>query len=242
VQSQARPKIKPAPNVPLILQMETTFGVECHSDFTGTEFRYYATHENVPSTLYLPPEGRDAIVRADPQVGDFIELVKQKSNGGYVYRACRLASDANEDVGPPPPPPRKANGEGVRLLAGNRPAPARAPAPAPAPGYAVQTYAPHDRRVDWNDMPQSVVPRRIGPPQAQQPPPAPAQAPERPEVHPVAERMAACFREAVDAWEQTVKHAKEVHGIELAYTSEDVRATGLTWLINSLKGGGYGNS
>jgi hypothetical protein len=245
---QARPRIKPAPNVPLVLQMETIQGVEVNSQFTGVEYRYYVVHENEPSTIYLPPEGRDAIIRAEPDLGDFIELLKQKTARGYIYHASRL-SDAREEPGPPPPPARPPNGGGVRMLAGNRAPVAPVPRHPDNPDNSEYvrfmqsrqgTYAPSDQRVDWSDMPDVFAgeQRRIAPP-PQRPAQPQAQAqPPRPEatgVHPIGQQLAGCFRAAVDAWEETRKYAQEKYGRELEYSTEDVRASGLSVFIGQQK-------
>jgi hypothetical protein len=254
VQQQARPKIKPVPNVPLILQMETIQGVEMQSQVTGVEYRYYVVYESEPSTLYLPPEGRDALLRAQPDIGDFIELLKQKASGRFVYLAARI-SDAT-DPKPQPPQPRW-NGGGVRMLAGNRPQ-----ALPPRNGHnpdtggdltyaqAMQTYAPNDRppqkwedkQTHWEDLPdmdlRSQQPRRIAGPQPQPQAQAQPPRPEATDVHPIGQQLAGCFRAAVDAWEETRRYAQEKYGVDLKYTSEDIRASGLSVFIGQQRRGG----
>jgi hypothetical protein len=256
---QARPKIKPAPNVPIIFQMETVFGVEVNSQFTGVEYRYFVVFESAPSTLYLPPEGRDAIVRARPEIGDYIELVKQKTSRGFQYVASRC-SDASEPQPERPydrpvqqQQPPQPNG-GMRMLAGNRHAIARPNGNGYNPetggdypyaqAVAHQTYAPNDRHPQaWTDMPDMFEQRPLQQPARRiaPPPQPPVQAqpprPEASEVHPIGQQLAGCFRAAVDAWEETKRYAQEKYGVSIEYTSEDVRASGLSVYIGQQRGG-----
>ncbi len=226
-----REKIKPIIDVPMCFLMETVWGEESTSKFSGVEYRYNVIHEERPAFIYLPAEGRDAISRAQPQPGDFIELVKQKRNGRVEFSAQRLG-DALEPAAPEyapesPLPPQYA--------------PARTAPPPPA-------YQPNYQPNYQNGPPQA--PRRLAAPPPSPPPPPPqnggytnghahgyrAQAqPPRPEagdVHPISQQMAGCLRWSFDAWEELRAYALS-KGRDIEYSSEDVRATANTFYMRA---------
>ena len=237
---QSREKIKPILDVPLILQMETVSGQESSSQFNGLEYRYNVVHEDRPSIIYLPAEGRDAIVRARPVPGDYVELLKQKRGKQFVFQA-QVLSDA-----------REMDEEAPEY---EEPPPAR-PAPRPSHGAARQlTYDEAEALGLTNPpaRPRLVAPARAALPPApqqrsQQPPSRPpanghqatGQAlPPRPDdltVSPIAQQVAGCLRVAVDAWEEIRQYARERYGVEIEYTAEDIRATGTSVYINNTGG------
>jgi hypothetical protein len=208
-----RQKITPQINVPIYLQLETVYGQECRSTVNGVEYRYNVRHENQPGLIYLTANGRDALLRAQPRVGDVIELVRQKRGQATVYAVTlcdgqpwQADPDQNDAYEEPeyqePPQP-------MRMLA-----------------------------------PQQRQPMRIAPPPQQQQPaagtgraastqPQFGAPPPRPDANlpPIAQQLAGCMRVALDAWEETVAYAKS-KGVELDYSSEDVRCTGLSVYIN----------
>jgi hypothetical protein len=148
-----RSKLKPIIDVPMVLQMESVIGQEAHSQFTGTEYRYSVIHDQQPAFIYLPPEGRDAIVRARPQVGDLVELLVQRRGRQQFFRA-QVLSDGYEppqdqpDYDERPPQPAQPTNFGSRLRGGMnghrqlQPAPQAAPAPASRPTPVVPTSHP----------------------------------------------------------------------------------------------------
>ena len=230
---QSREKIKPIVDVPLILQMETVSGQESSSQFNGLEYRYNVIHEKRPSIIYLPREGRDAIVQAQPVPGDYVELLKQKRGSQIVFQA-QVLGDAREmdEAYPEEPPPPAAPS---RLAA-----PARNGLPVHSHGTA-RPIAPATARAALPPAPQQ---------RAQQPPPRPpsnghqatGQAlPPRPDdltISPIAQQVAGCLRVAVDAWEEIRQYARERYGVEIEYTAEDIRATGTSVFIQQRSGGG----
>ena len=225
----ARDKIKPLFDVPLVFELEQIDGQEMTSKFTGLEYRFSVIFNRQPAYIYLPPEGRDAILSIRPQAGELIELVKQKSGNQLHFRAQRLSDSYEEEPAPPP---------------------------APRNGTTTRTAAPQTlNRGDYYRRAEPEAPARPLPPRHALPavPPAPAPAlaaaraqgvgqamPPRPEathVSPLTQRMPGCLRVAYDAWEEVRAYAR-AQGGELDYTTEDVRATGLSIYINACQNGG----
>ncbi len=234
-----REKIKPIVDVPLLLQMETVSGQEASSVYNGVEYRYNVVHENRPSVIYLPAEGRDAIVRAQPVPGDYVELLKQKRGAHIVFQA-QVLGDAYEQGYAEDTPQRHAHWE-------NEPQPTMPPRPTRLNGVAngvtrnggvsqggVRLMAPAPAR--------AALPPPPGPQRAQQQHQAAGQAqPPRPDdlsVSPIAQQVAGCLRVALDAWEEIRKYARERYGVEIQYTTEDIRATGTSVFIQRSSGGG----
>jgi hypothetical protein len=222
---QSREKIKPILDVPIVLEMETVVGQETSSQYNGVEYRYNVVYDSRPSIIYLPAEGRDAIVRARPAVGDYLELLKQKRGNQILFRA-QVLSDAYEqdpepepEPEPPPPAPRpRPNGYTNNGYTNG------APAAHGAPASASRLLAP--------------VPHRTQPaarPAARPPHTAAGQAmPPRPEItsiSPVAQQVAGCLRVAIDAWEELKAYAADRYGVTIEYSAEDVRATGTSIFI-----------
>ena len=127
-----REKIKPATNVPLIVELEETNGYESHSQYTGLEFRYDVLHANVACHLYLKPEAVQALTRVGARAGDTVEIVKRLSKGVETY-SVRIFSDATLAVPALPATPAQPDPFGVRMLAPrSQVAPQALPPPAPA--------------------------------------------------------------------------------------------------------------
>ncbi len=222
----ARDKIKPLFDVPLVFELEQTDGQEVPSKFTGLEYRFSVIFEARPAYIYLPVEGRNAILSIRPQAGELIELVKQKSGNQLYFRAQRLSDAYDEE----PPAPAARNGT-----------------PRHAAPQTLNRGA-YYRREEPGANPPPLPPRQALPAApAAAPPASHAQStgqampprPEAPNVSPLTQRMAGCLRVAYDAWEEVRAYARSKGG-ELTYTSEDVRATGLSIYINAVsqKGGG----
>jgi hypothetical protein len=156
-----RTKIKPIVDVPMILEMESVVGQEANSPYTGLEYRYSVVHDRQPAFIYLPPEGRDALVRAHPQVGDLVELVMQKRGKQQFFRA-QVLGDAQEppanQVAPRPQRvPSNGNGytNGHRQLAA---APQAAPAPTPQmPAQQAERYPIEELLVRCFDVAARVI-------------------------------------------------------------------------------------
>jgi hypothetical protein len=226
-----RQKIQPVVDVPLVLEMETVFGQECSSRFNGVEWRYNVLHQQQPCYIYLPAEGRDAIQRAQPQVGDMIELVKQKRGNSVVFNAQRAQPlypdqrDQQRQAAPVAqaaqynPPPQYAQTDqrpgGVRMLAPRPPLPVTNPPHVWAHRHAEPPPAfPEGQPQEQNQQ------RRPEPP----PPPPPAAN--------VQEVLTQCLHTSFDAWEETRAYAL-AKGVALDFTSEDVRATALSIFISA---------
>lgn len=205
----ARPKIKLIVDVPCVIQLETTQGRESKSDYTGIEYAYNVIHDSTPSILYLPAEGRHAIEGLRPEVGDFVELLKQKRGKEYFFHA-QIVSDGAEPA--PPPPPQRAP---VRML-------------APAQRTATTNASPSNGYSNGHGRTATAAA-----PQFQAMPPHPEA-----DISPVAQQLAGCLRVSLDAWEQTRLYAQERYGVALTYTSEDVRAVGLSFYIGRTRDGG----
>lgn len=206
-----RQKIKPAIDVPMVMQLETVQGRESKSQFTGVEYWFNVVFDSQPSIIYLPDEGREAIESLRPQVGDYVELLKQKRGKQELYSA-QLVSDGAEEPAPPPPPQRQP----VRML-------------APASRTAA-TNGPPSNGGYTNGAPR---PSMTATAQAQAMPPDPDA-----QISPVAQQLAGCLRVSLDAWEQTRQYAHDKYGVALDYTSEDVRAVGLSFYIGRTRDGG----
>ncbi|WP_180540756.1 hypothetical protein [Nevskia soli] len=193
-----RQKIAPIVDVPLLLEMETVFGQECNSKFNGVEYRFNVIHQGNPCFIYLPESGRDALASLRPDVGETVELLKQKKGTAFVYRAQRL-SDAQEIH-------------------------ARLPSPPPA---AIAPVEPRANGANGANV-RTIAPR------APQPPATTGANALAPQLPTVAMRLASCLCASLDAWEETRAYAAR-KGATLDYTSEDVRATGLTVYISQEK-------
>jgi hypothetical protein len=227
-----RQKIQPVVDVPLLMEMETVFGTECSSKFNGTEYRYNVMFDRQPCFIYLPADGRDAITRAQPTVGETIELLKFKRGSQYYFRAQRVGDAYDPQTqyhqhppAPPPPPVQQQYENGHSQQNGDR------------WGYE-------------NGGPRLLAPR----PQQQQryrqpePPPPPPPPNERYEQRPpqptapdavrttVKDQLLNCLTTSFDAWEETRAYAKS-KGVQLDYTSEDVRATALSVYIGAQRNG-----
>lgn len=126
-----REKIKPVTDVPITFQLQN-LGEECSSQFNGVEWRYNVVYDAKPCTIYLPREGRDAILRARPEAGDVVRLIKTKRGNTYAYIVNRVSEDAESEA----PAPRALS---TRATASEAPVSnsvtksPQTPAPAPQP-------------------------------------------------------------------------------------------------------------
>lgn len=219
----ARDKIKPAIDVPLILQMEQVYGQEVPSQFTGLEYRFTVVFEERPAFIYLPKEGRDAILQARPEVGDFIELLKRKRNNRVTFSA-KVLSDANEE-----PQPRRTQSRNGRYSED---------VPSYQSNYEDDPFARRDepppppRQMRQLPQPEQQQPRSQASAHGQAQPPRP----EATNISPIAQQLAGCLRVSIDAWEEAVAYAR-LKNVQLDYTSEDVRAVGLSFYINAVERG-----
>jgi hypothetical protein len=107
---QRKRVVKPVVDVPIILQLQTVIGQEVHSKYAGVEYRYSVIHDYQPCVIYLPPEGRDAIVRAGPQPGDLVEFVMQRQ-GRQSWFQVQVLDDSQE-----PLPSRRIATNGQRTI------------------------------------------------------------------------------------------------------------------------------
>jgi hypothetical protein len=205
----ARPKIKPIVDVPIVLQMESVIGQESKSPYTGIEYRYSVVHEHQPSFIYLPPEGRDAIVRARPQVGDLVELLMQKRGREQYFRA-QILSDGYEQPEYDERQPQPA-GAGPRLAPAMNGRSHRHAPTQPAP-------APYGRER-----------------QVQAPAPAPALAPVA-QSYPIEELLVRCYQAAARAVKAGIVAAEEA-GAPTDATFEDISKTAISLFIDRRKGG-----
>ena len=225
--SVSRDKIKPIVDVPLIFQLEAVYGQEVPSKFEqGIEYRFSVVHDSRPAYIYLPSSGRDAILQARPDPGDFIELLKLKKNNQVWFRA-QVLSDAYEQAAAPPTRPLDEESplhyrpryENEPFARQEEPPPPRRLLPTPAPSAAPPPHPPE-----------------APPPQRQQRGQYAGQAlpphPDDSHISPIAQQLAGCLRVSIDAWEEAVAYARS-KGCELDYTSEDVRAVGLSFYINA---------
>lgn len=90
-----REKVRFTTNVPFVVLLEQVEGREATSSYNGREHRYNVLQHGRPHTLYLPPEGANALRRATPNVGDEVELLKVLRDGRQDWSA-RVLSDAHE--------------------------------------------------------------------------------------------------------------------------------------------------
>lgn len=121
-----RQKLKLPIDVPMVLQLENLDGQPVQSQYSdGPEYRYDVKHRNEHCLIYLPAQGRDAIMRSRATVGDEIELLKQKRGNGYVY-AANVLPDGTE------PPPQS-----VVVRSNGKP-----PATKPQPAQEIPTSHP----------------------------------------------------------------------------------------------------
>jgi hypothetical protein len=71
-----RSKIKIITNLPLVITLEDAEGKESNSQFTGLEMRYSVLESGIPSTLYLPIDGANALRRSGAQAGEDVEILE----------------------------------------------------------------------------------------------------------------------------------------------------------------------
>ncbi len=100
-----RQVIKPQFDQPVVVKLD--FGAEGmqRDGKYGVEYQY--TLNDNTAVMWLPSQGRDALVRTQAQQGDYVQLSKTK-RGQQNYWTAQVVPDALEDDDAPPPPRRLA--------------------------------------------------------------------------------------------------------------------------------------
>jgi hypothetical protein len=224
-----KPRVKPRLGIPFIFDIDKE-GTKVPSKFgAGYEYLYEGTlHEDgePPQAvlIYLEPDAHVALKNIHATVGHMVSLVKLRDGG---YTAGLIGSDATEPAAPP---------AGPRLLA---------PRPAYQNGTTTQTSAPPARpnAIEQQAALAQHIAQAARAPQQPQPRPAPPPPPPPtpgPSLPPAAKSEYVCTALA-DTWELYLKaaieacHRGEMYahelGMDLEFTSEDVRAIAITSFI-----------
>jgi hypothetical protein len=146
--------IKPQLDVPVTVKLDKgPEGIERDGKY-GIDWQYTVNDDS--GVMWLPRDGRDALLRAGAQAGDEVQILKATLAGKTTFTAQVLASDATEPEPEPTPPARNGNGNGHAHVQprGRAPLPPRAyhqpeavPRPqqaakaAPAPSHGAQVLA-----------------------------------------------------------------------------------------------------
>jgi hypothetical protein len=123
-----RQVIKPQIDVPLVVQLgRGPEGVEKAGKY-GVDYQYIVN--NGAGVMWLPKEGRDALIRSGARAGDEVEIVKSMRGKQAVFSAQVVSDAAEPPVAPAParqirvvaPQPSYTNGNGT-TAAGRQQAP-----------------------------------------------------------------------------------------------------------------------
>jgi hypothetical protein len=217
----AREIVKPILDQPIIVRLDHgPLGTEKRTD-KGTDFQYVINHDE--GIMWLPPDGRDALLKCMARAGDTVEILKTK-RGAKAFFAAQVLPD--DGIAPPPAPtaaPAKSYRADAYPPPHNYPRPAPPPRPLPPSVYYQPEPEPYS-----GPATQQLVP---APQPAPAPAPPPAAAAARSGQTTMTDKLARCLICAVDAAQVAAAHAK-AHGLALAWTSEDIRAMGLSVFIN----------
>ena len=210
-------------DVPVIVHLDQgPEGKETTSPKSGkTQYQY--TLNGDACVMWIDPQCRDALIRSGARAGDDVQFVKL-GNGKTTSYDVQVVT-AGEAAAPAARPavrqtmPLPASAYYQPTLAGN--------GAAPAPAQAIERQARTAQYVT-----RELKTASVGAPTQ----PAPEQ-PRQAEVHPITEQLAKCLRSAIDACKQAQDYAREQQfGIQ--FTSEDVRAIGLSVYIGQQRNGG----
>lgn len=200
-----RDVIKPQVDVPIVIKLDRgPEGRETAGQF-GTQYQYTVNDDS--AVLWLPPQGREALLRSGATAGDSVQLLKLQHGKATQFVATKTGAGAGsartwdelqayEDA-PPPEPARS-----IRILA---------PAPPPAP----PSYSNGNGHANGHANGNGSTPR-----------------PERPSS---LNTMARAMSAAVDLILSTQEYARKA-GLALdEATVEDVRTIAITLYIDARK-------
>ena len=206
--------LKPAYDTPLIVKLDFgPEGVERDGKF-GMQYMY--TLNDDAGCMFVDPPARQAILASGAEAGDTIQLVKTKRGKDTVYSAA-IVGDAAEA---PAPPPSTRERIAPRTGTAASRLPQRAyhqPQPAERPASAAPEQRPAASR--HADAPTAAMTVRA-------PEPAPGRM-----------TMSDLLRHAVNACAEAQTYAQQ-RGLEIRFTSEDIRAIALSVYIGAQRNGG----
>lgn len=221
-----REVIKLQTDVPVVVLLDYgPEGKEVKGQF-GVQYQF--TLNNDSAVMWIDPQARDALRRSGAQAGDEVEILKQQKGKAVSY-GVRLVSDAQPSAPAARPAPRGAKASGLPARAYYPAVPGNGAAPAPA--QAIEQQA---RTAEY--VTRELKSARVGEPARPAPEASAPQQPRQPEVHPITEQLAKCLRSAVDACKQAQDYAREQQ-LGIQFTSEDVRAIGLSVYIGQQRNG-----
>ena len=221
-----REKIKPRFDSPVVVRLEQIHGIESDSPYSGLEYRYNVVGDRGPALLYVPAEGRDAILSVRPKVGDVIELLKYKNGPEIAWAAQLLQGDGSE---PEPQPEAAPPARNIRLVA---PAPRR---PGYGNGHANRYVNGHANGQANGHRNGAGYFASLPPAQLQPEQPRPQmQIADNPRGN---SHLAQCLCAAVDAAIEASEYAR-AKNYSVTFLGADIRAMASTLLINDATGGG----
>lgn len=87
-----REVIRPMVDQPVVVKLDKSDGVQREGKY-GIDFQYTVNDDS--GVMWLPRDGRDALLRAGAQAGDAVEILKEKRGRDFIFNV-RLVGDAFE--------------------------------------------------------------------------------------------------------------------------------------------------